>query len=105
MGVSPFRNPWVTGYVRLSTAFRSLSRLSSALSAKASTLRSFLLNLANPSKRWIVSLPRPHTLAWASYGRFRSFDRFLIILSHCFRNDDGSNLLVIAFSDVLISVC
>ena len=43
--VSPFRYPWVTEYLLLTTAFRSLSRLSSALSAKASTLRSFLLNL------------------------------------------------------------
>ena len=34
------------GYLHLPVAFRSLSRLSSALSAKASTLRSFLLNLA-----------------------------------------------------------
>ena len=32
-------------YLPLPVAFRSLSRLSSALSAKASTLRSFLLNL------------------------------------------------------------
>ena len=34
------------GYLHLPVAFRSLSRLSSALSAKASTLRSFLLNLS-----------------------------------------------------------
>ena len=33
------------GYLLLTAAFRSLSRLSSALSAKASTLRSFLLDL------------------------------------------------------------
>ena len=33
-----------SAYVQLPAAFRSLSRLSSALSAKASTLRSFLLN-------------------------------------------------------------
>ncbi len=39
--VSPFRNPWITGYLLLPMAYRSLSRLSSALSAKASTLRSF----------------------------------------------------------------
>ena len=32
-------------YLQLPVAFRSLSRLSSALSAKASALRSFLLNL------------------------------------------------------------
>ncbi len=41
--VSPFRNLWLNAYVRLPTAYRSLSRLSSALSAKASTLRSFNL--------------------------------------------------------------
>ena len=45
MWVSPFRDPWINGYLLLPTAFRSLSRLSSALSAKASTLRSFLLDL------------------------------------------------------------
>ena len=39
--VSPFRHLRVNGYLLLTAAFRSLSRLSSALSAKASTLRSF----------------------------------------------------------------
>ena len=43
--VSPFRHPRLVGYLLLPVAFRSLSRLSSALSAKASTLRSFLLDL------------------------------------------------------------
>ena len=43
--VSPFRNRWINGYLLLPNAYRSLSRLSSALSAKASTLRSFLLDL------------------------------------------------------------
>ena len=38
--VSPFRNLRVNGYLLLTVAYRSLSRLSSALSAKASTLRS-----------------------------------------------------------------
>ena len=47
MWVSPFRNPWIIRYLLLPTAFRSLSRLSSALSAKASTLRSFQLNLSS----------------------------------------------------------
>ena len=45
MWVPPFRYPWLIGYLLLPTAFRSLSRLSSALSAKASALCSFLLNL------------------------------------------------------------
>ena len=42
--VSPFRNRRVKGYVLLTVAYRSLSRLSSALSAKASTLRSYSLD-------------------------------------------------------------
>ncbi len=43
--VSPFRHPRINAYLQLPAAFRSLSRLSSALSAKASALRSFSLNL------------------------------------------------------------
>ena len=39
--VSPFRNLRVNGYLLLTAAYRSLSRLSSALSAKASTLCSY----------------------------------------------------------------
>ena len=42
--VSPFRNLRINGYLLLPEAYRSLSRLSSALSAKASTLRSYSLN-------------------------------------------------------------
>ena len=44
--VSPFRYLRITVYLPLPAAFRSLSRLSSALSAKASALCSFLLNLS-----------------------------------------------------------
>ena len=43
--VAPFRYPRITGYLLLTVAFRSLSRLSSALSAKASTLCSLSLDL------------------------------------------------------------
>ena len=42
--VSPFRYLRVNGYLLLTAAFRSLSRLSSALSAKASTLRPYQLD-------------------------------------------------------------
>ena len=42
--VAPFRYLRITDHLHLPVAFRSLSRLSSALSAKASTLRSFTLN-------------------------------------------------------------
>ena len=41
--VSPFRNQRVIGYLLLPEAFRSLSRLSSALSAKASALCPYCL--------------------------------------------------------------
>ena len=43
MRVSPFGNPRVDGYFLLAAAYRRLSRPSSALSAKAFTLRSFSL--------------------------------------------------------------
>ena len=43
-GFPPFRHLRIKDYLHLPAAFRSLSRLSSALSAKASTLRSFLLD-------------------------------------------------------------
>ena len=43
--VSPFRHLRIVGHVPLPAAFRSLSRLSSALSAKASALCPFLLDL------------------------------------------------------------
>ena len=39
MWVPPFRHPRINGHLPLPAAFRSLSRLSSALSAKASALR------------------------------------------------------------------
>ena len=45
MRVSPFRHPRLCGYLLLPAAFRSLSRLSSAPSAKASALRPFCLTV------------------------------------------------------------
>ena len=52
--VSPFRDLRIDGYLLLPAAFRSLSRLSSALSAKASTLRSLSLNLPLPARAYIA---------------------------------------------------
>ena len=49
--VSPFGYLRIDGYLLLPEAFRSLSRPSSALSAKASTLRSSSLN-----RLWIYSV-------------------------------------------------
>ena len=57
--VPPFRDLRIKGYLLLPAAYRSLSRLSSALSAKASALRPNLLDLCNvPYKRHLtVQLP------------------------------------------------
>ena len=52
--VSPFRYLRIVAYLQLPAAFRSLSRLSSALSAKASTLRSSSLNLTFSSSVMIL---------------------------------------------------
>ena len=52
--VPPFRHLRINAYVQLPAAFRSLSRLSSALSAKASALRPLLLNHCS----WISLLIR-----------------------------------------------
>ena len=56
--VSPFRYLRIMGYLLLPAAFRSLSRLSSALSAKASTLRSYYLNLHRcvASQQWAARI-------------------------------------------------
>ena len=51
--VPPFGNPWLNAYVRLPTAYRSLSRPSSAISALASTLRSYSLDLASPASGFL----------------------------------------------------
>ena len=57
--VSPFRHLRVNGYLLLTAAFRSLSRLSSALSAKASTLCSFLLDLLDSFESSTNSIALP----------------------------------------------
>ena len=54
--VSPFGNPRIKAHLRLPVAYRSLSRPSSALSAKAFPLRPLQLNLRRRSTRVIVSL-------------------------------------------------
>ena len=63
--VSPFRHPRINAYVQLPAAFRSLSRLSSALSAKASALRFLSLNLLSSVlyNCSLALLPFPHSVA------------------------------------------
>ena len=77
--VSPFRYLRINGYLLLTAAFRSLSRLSSALSAKASTLRSFLLDLK------IISIALEMTgFAFIKRGLFTNFSLFYNFLSVCY---------------------
>ena len=79
--VSPFRYLRINGYLLLPEAFRSLSRLSSALSAKASTLRSYSLDL--PSCIALQSVGLSHFFEFRSRGCYltiTSSDVFLDIL-------------------------
>ena len=63
--VSPFRHLRINGHVLLPAAFRSLSRLSSAPSAKASALCPYLLDLVLSS----CSPARPRGIALPPAGR------------------------------------
>ena len=56
--VPPFGYPWIDAYLRLPMAFRSLSRPSSAISALASTLRSYSLDLASIASPFLRLLRR-----------------------------------------------
>ena len=67
--VAPFRYPRITGYLLLTVAFRSLSRLSSALSAKAFTLCPLSLDL-----RMLVRILPTFGVASLTHG---------LISSHC----------------------
>ena len=81
MWVSPFRYLRIYGYLLLPAAFRSLSRLSSALSAKASALCSFLLDLSHLysviNEPFMVShgLSLPHALRHRHSFQALSFSR------------------------------
>ena len=88
--VSPFRYLRINGYLLLPEAFRSLSRLSSALSAKASTLRSSSLDL-------------PHIYS-VIYERFRflALDKHSCIYKFCNLRYVDSLPVMITSSDVYL---
>ena len=77
MWVPPFRYPRLSGYLLLPAAFRSLSRLSSAPSAKASALCPSSLNLSS-----CIAL---HSLfsasSWLLFSRMSSCLDFFLLLS------------------------
>ena len=88
MWVSPFRYPRLLGYLLLPAAFRSLSRLSSALSAKASALRPFLLN------------PFPPLYSVTGSGFFSSF----LVFGFRHQSDDGLGCLILLTDAAVFSV-
>ena len=59
--VAPFGNPGITACLQLPQAYRSLSRPSSPLGAKASTVRRFVLDLKLRCVDVIPRLPVPST--------------------------------------------
>ena len=87
--VSPFRYLRVNGYLLLTAAFRSLSRLSSALSAKASTLRPYQLDQIAKTSFRFTSLLRKLAIAF-------SYLHFL--------NDSDSHMSDIALSAYLFAL-
>ena len=70
--VPPFGDLRITAYLQLPEAFRSLSRPSSAISAMASTLRSYSLDLA------ILSHRAPKTIE-TQFLRFVTFVTISIV--------------------------
>ena len=86
--VSPFRHPRIKAYVQLPAAFRSLSRLSSAPSARASALRPTMLNLlhsrAFPAKCFLS--PASPVVLTCSYRRICKAcpSCSLVLLAICF---------------------
>ena len=100
MWVSPFRNLRIKGYLLLPEAYRSLSRLSSALSARASTPRSLKLNQTSHSagteldSRRIALRPLVHGFCNSSEQQFFELVLRCYYLIHTF--------VCFLFSDVLI---
>ena len=94
MRVSPFRDLRINGYLLLPEAFRSLSRLSSALSAKASALRPSSLDL------FLAIFYQDGCLtSFPSVGDIRRHDLSCFCLSTCF----WENSITVYFCPTIIS--
>ena len=90
--VSPFRYPWIITYLQLPKAFRSLSRLSSALSAKASTLRSSLYDLWSLTIALVILFLCVHKVFLGFLGCLESFFSKLLI-----SRDNSLSIAVLIF--------
>ena len=99
--VSPFGNLRVIAYFQLTAAYRRLSRPSSALSAKAFTLRSF--SLEQPS----CSSPDPSRISRNNFSFFAWASQIIVLgcnlkrpfgsLNYCVRLEDFSSKLTKLF--------
>ena len=109
--VSPFRHLRIKDYLHLPAAFRSLSRLSSALSAKASTLRSLYLDHFHMFPRNIlltavsasVQAFRPLAGSWFSISRYKHcvYNFMFCLLFRKFPYRISSDVLNILYSRCL----
>ena len=94
--VSPFRYLRIIGYVPLPGAFRSLSRLSSALSAKASTICSFMHDQILTAPLFYGCFAANYTCIALHVLVLRSIFQF-VFFKHC-----NHYLFITITSDVLI---
>ena len=101
--VSPFRNRRIKGYLLLPGAYRSLSRLSSALSAKASTICSFMLDQIDlywfqqtNLKVLIATQTLAPSVALIWFRFYNSFHRWNMV----YRNHLGFNLRLSVISNL-----
>ena len=97
MWVSPFRDPRLSGYLLLPAAFRSLSRLSSALSAKASSLRPFLLDHLSVCRSFLSGSSSSVRIALRTWspGSFLGSCLLLLVFFLPPSYDDGLGCLIL----------
>ena len=95
MRVSPFGNLRINGYLRLPEAYRSLSRPSSALSAKASTIRSFCLTFISFA---YVSFPPGVASPVVSYWFLSALADFRCLFPIFYRLEIEFEMLLVIFS-------
>ena len=105
--VSPFRNRRIKGYLLLPGAYRSLSRLSSALSAKASTICSFMLDQIDLywfQQTNLKVLIATQTLAPSVALIWFRFYNSLHLWNMVYRNHLGFNLRLSVISNLKVSL-
>ena len=103
--VSPFRNLRITACLRLPEAYRSLPRLSSALSAKASALRPSLLNLlySPQNDKSFCMLHSHHKQSSVVVHDYNCLSIFRSTTYHCFGKQQ-SHFALTSKTDLVVSM-